>query len=567
VNYTGRASDTQGKPIAGVAGVTFAIYKEQQGGAPLWIEIQNVNADARGSYTAQLGATKPNGLELGLFSTGEARWLGVSVNGSLEQPRSLLISVPYALKAVDAETIGGLPPSAFMLAAPVIPGSQASNNSALGQGALAPASSSVTTTGGTVNTLPLWTTATNVQSSALTQTGTGATAKIGIGTTAPATTLDVKGAGTVRGALTLPATAAATAAAGANSQPENQVASSFSSTTGTAVNQTFQWVAEPAANNTANPSGTLNLRYGLGAVTPSETGLKLSNKGIFTFAPGQTFPGTGAGTVTSVAVSAPSSDFTVTGSPVTKSGTLGLKWTVAPSSANAGNAIVKRDAAGNFSASTITAVAVTANTVGNNGIAFFGTTTNGDGVAGMDLGNGNGVYGSSASGFGVYGGSNSSDGVHGVSNSVASGVAGINTGTGGTGVFGSAPAGWAFNANGNTFQDRTAGGWVKAMVFATPNGIAYCFNSMLPGAAATTPPCGFSYTRFGPGDYNIDFGFQVDDRFFATGGGGGVNIVCADNTAVAGCPGNVFSQNQVELIWSQFNGGPLLDTKYYLTVY
>jgi hypothetical protein len=78
----------------------------------------------------------------------------------------------------------------------------------------------VTTTGGTVNALPLWTTATNVQNSAVTQTGTGATAKIGIGTATPATTLDVAGAATIRGAITLPAIAAATATAGKNSQPE-----------------------------------------------------------------------------------------------------------------------------------------------------------------------------------------------------------------------------------------------------------------------------------------------------------------------------------------------------------
>src|SRR5258708_37647341 len=42
--------------------------------------------------------------------------MGVSVNGEQEQPRVLLLSVPYALKAADAETIGGLPPSAFVLA-------------------------------------------------------------------------------------------------------------------------------------------------------------------------------------------------------------------------------------------------------------------------------------------------------------------------------------------------------------------------------------------------------------------------------------------------------------------
>jgi hypothetical protein len=92
----------------------------------------------------------------------------------------------------------------------------------------------------------------------------------------PTVTLDVKGAENVRGALTPPANGTATATKGANSQPQDLVASSFSSSTSTAVNQKFQWQAEPAANNTANPSGTPNLLYGLGTSTPSETGLKIS---------------------------------------------------------------------------------------------------------------------------------------------------------------------------------------------------------------------------------------------------------------------------------------------------
>jgi len=118
VNFSGKAVDAQGKTISGIAGVTFAIYGDQYEGAPLWLETQNVQADAKGNYTAQLGATRPDGLPLDLFSSGEARWLGVRINGGEEQPRVLLLSVPYALKAADAETIGGLPPSAFMLAAP-----------------------------------------------------------------------------------------------------------------------------------------------------------------------------------------------------------------------------------------------------------------------------------------------------------------------------------------------------------------------------------------------------------------------------------------------------------------
>jgi hypothetical protein len=106
VNFAGRATDAQAKPITGIVGLTFAIYKEQNGGTALWMETQNVQTDAKGNYAVQLGAAKPDGLPLALFSSSEARWLGVTVNGGQEQQRVLLLSVPYALKAADAETVG-----------------------------------------------------------------------------------------------------------------------------------------------------------------------------------------------------------------------------------------------------------------------------------------------------------------------------------------------------------------------------------------------------------------------------------------------------------------------------
>jgi hypothetical protein len=136
------------------------------------------------------------------------------------------------------------------------------------------AQTNVTTTGGTVNTLPLFTpTATNIQSSIVSQTGTSAI--------------------NVRGKLNLPASATATATAGKASRPEAFTASAFNSGTAAAVAQNFQLQAEPANNNTASPSGTLNLLYAAGTAAPAETGLKISNKGVITFAPGQTFPGGG----------------------------------------------------------------------------------------------------------------------------------------------------------------------------------------------------------------------------------------------------------------------------------
>jgi hypothetical protein len=110
--------DANGKALTTTIGITFLLYKDQQGGAPLWMETQNVQPDATGRYSLQLGATKSGGLPTDMFTSGEARWLGVQVQGQTEHPRVLLLSVPYALKAADAETLGGKPLSAFQLAAP-----------------------------------------------------------------------------------------------------------------------------------------------------------------------------------------------------------------------------------------------------------------------------------------------------------------------------------------------------------------------------------------------------------------------------------------------------------------
>jgi hypothetical protein len=102
----------------------------------------------------------------------------------------------------------------------------------------------------------------------------------------------------------------------------------------------------------------------------------------------------GTGTVTSVGISAPASDFTVSGSPVTGGGTLNLAWNVAPSSNSVANSIVKRDGSGSFYAGTISAVQFTGSSVSvqsvlaqnafSQGTAIEGVSTSAtDGSAGM----------------------------------------------------------------------------------------------------------------------------------------------------------------------------------------
>ena len=114
VPFSGYLLDESGKPATSPTEITFALYKEQQGGPQLWIEIQKVNPDAQGHYTVLLGSVSPHGVPQGAFSTTEARWIGATPNGGVEAPRVMLFSVPYALKAADAETLGGLPASAFL---------------------------------------------------------------------------------------------------------------------------------------------------------------------------------------------------------------------------------------------------------------------------------------------------------------------------------------------------------------------------------------------------------------------------------------------------------------------
>ena len=504
MKYSGKAVDAQGKTFTGVVGITFAIYKDQTDGAPLWLETQNVQADAKGNYSAQLGATKSEGMALDLFSSGEARWLGVIVNGGEEQPRVLLLSVPYALKAADADTLGGLPASAFVQNAPIA-NSTATTTTPEGTATawpLATGTTPVTTAGGITNKLAKFDAKADITNSLIFDNGTN----VGIGNTAPAAKLDVSGTGIFRGALTLPALASATASAGKDSQPLNFTASAFNSGTAAAVNQNFRWQAEAAANDTASPSGTLNLLAGSGTGTPKETGLKIAETGIITFAAGQTFPGGGGG-VTSVGLSAPASDFTVSGSPVTSAGTLGLNWKVAPTSAATANAIVKRDSTGSFSAGQITAslgVTGSSTAVGVYGESN-GTASGDNGVQGVTFaGPGSGVAGFNNSGapgsIGVYGQGDTAVYAYGTT----------------TGVYGHGSS-YGFATDGNVQQARTGGGWVKAMVviqgIKAPYTIPNCFNSTLGGAAATTPPCGFTLAEVQPGEFTVGFGFEVDDRF------------------------------------------------------
>ena len=227
IPYSGVVSTVPGAQPAAGASITFLIYKDEQGGEPLFAETQTVAVDATGHYKAQLGATLTNGIPMDLFATGEARWLEVQVAGEAPQPRVLLVSVPYALKAADAATLGGLPPSAFALARPA---SEAA--SAVSPSIVPNVTSNVTTTGGITGYVPKFSGASSVVDSSIFVNSTG---QVGIGTITPTATLNVNGSTTLNGPLLLPATGTATAAKGFNSQLFKIYTSAFNSSSNAVV--------------------------------------------------------------------------------------------------------------------------------------------------------------------------------------------------------------------------------------------------------------------------------------------------------------------------------------------
>jgi hypothetical protein len=122
-------------PRLAIASIKFVVYGQETGGTPLWQETQNVKLDDQGHYEVMLGANTTDGIPTSIFTTGEPRWLAIQElsTESEEEPRILMVSVPYALEAADAHTLGGLPPSAFLKADSVaaVAAVPATNNVAL----------------------------------------------------------------------------------------------------------------------------------------------------------------------------------------------------------------------------------------------------------------------------------------------------------------------------------------------------------------------------------------------------------------------------------------------------
>ena len=108
--FTARIADANG-PVDGLVNLSFKIYDAPTGGTMIWEEMHTGVLADQGLVFVALGGISPstNGLDASVFDGG-ARFLEVSVNGDVQSPRVPMLSVPYAVHAATADTLGDLGP-------------------------------------------------------------------------------------------------------------------------------------------------------------------------------------------------------------------------------------------------------------------------------------------------------------------------------------------------------------------------------------------------------------------------------------------------------------------------
>lgn len=111
-----------GQPQTGTHQFAIAFYAEQGDTNPVWVEVQIVTLGDGGTYALNAGATQASGIPAEMLSGGTAQWLGITVGDGPEQPRMRLVTVPYALRAASADTLGGKSAAEFVAAADLVEG-------------------------------------------------------------------------------------------------------------------------------------------------------------------------------------------------------------------------------------------------------------------------------------------------------------------------------------------------------------------------------------------------------------------------------------------------------------
>ena len=124
---TGRVTDGQDRPIAGLQELTFGLFtnavKPETPDTPVWTETYKTLVDQSGLYAVRLGYAVDDSGASGKKAFDADTWAGgdvfleIAVNGETLSPRVRIGSAPFALTAGTALTLGGQAPAYYATAA------------------------------------------------------------------------------------------------------------------------------------------------------------------------------------------------------------------------------------------------------------------------------------------------------------------------------------------------------------------------------------------------------------------------------------------------------------------
>ncbi len=248
IPISGTLKTSTGEPRTGNLLMVISLYGDKDDAAALWVEHQTVTLDNSGTYGFYAGSTQASGVPAEFFASETARWLGVAVSDEPEQPRMMLVSVPYASKAGTADTLAGKSTNDFVLAANL-----KDEVNAVLQSQAAVTNSNVVST---VNAVAKFTdTAGTVGNSAIADID----GKVGIGTTNPGQPLEALGGVSSRSSISSSAPYLSL-----NSQPTTSFIESTAYGSGAGQDIVFRYngiteLARVATTGTFAPSGDILL--------------------------------------------------------------------------------------------------------------------------------------------------------------------------------------------------------------------------------------------------------------------------------------------------------------------
>jgi hypothetical protein len=112
INYQGLLTDINGNVVSGSKTVSIAIYDAATDGTQLYSENIGSVTLQNGVYSFQFGSGSTFSTAL---TTGSQHWMQVTLDGVAQTPRERLVSVPFAMRAAQADALTAAPEQDFYI--------------------------------------------------------------------------------------------------------------------------------------------------------------------------------------------------------------------------------------------------------------------------------------------------------------------------------------------------------------------------------------------------------------------------------------------------------------------